>query len=85
MAKIKHAEIYHAKKKERENFPIYGISLNDNSLGYEQFLRPVDVTQSPNVQDTFQPMSDFIGYNAVARSVGITHPAHTTQRAGVYI
>ena len=24
MAKIKHAEIYHAKKKERENFPIYG-------------------------------------------------------------
>ena len=27
VAKIKHAEIYHAKKKERENFPIYGISL----------------------------------------------------------
>ena len=26
VAKIKHAEIYHAKKKERENFPIYGIS-----------------------------------------------------------
>ena len=25
VAKIKHAEIYHAKKKERENFPIYGI------------------------------------------------------------
>ena len=24
VAKIKHAEIYHAKKKERENFPIYG-------------------------------------------------------------
>ena len=27
VAKIKHAEIYHAKKKERENFPIYGISI----------------------------------------------------------
>ena len=27
VAKIKHAEIYHAKKKERENFPIYGIYL----------------------------------------------------------
>ena len=26
VAKIKHAEIYHAKKKERENFPIYGIN-----------------------------------------------------------
>ena len=26
MAKIKHAEINHAKKKERENFPIYGIN-----------------------------------------------------------
>ena len=25
VAKIKHAEIYHAKKKERKNFPIYGI------------------------------------------------------------
>ena len=25
VAKIKHAEIYHVKKKERENFPIYGI------------------------------------------------------------
>ena len=24
VANIKHAEIYHAKKKERENFPIYG-------------------------------------------------------------
>ena len=24
VAKIKHAEIYHAKKKECENFPIYG-------------------------------------------------------------
>ena len=26
VAKIKHAEIYHAKKKEREHFPIYGMS-----------------------------------------------------------
>ena len=25
VAKIKRAEIYHAKKKERENFPIYGM------------------------------------------------------------
>ena len=31
MAKIKHAEIYHAKKKERENFPIYGSALHYTS------------------------------------------------------
>ena len=28
VAKIKHVEIYHAKKKEREHFPIYG-TCND--------------------------------------------------------
>ena len=27
VAKIKHAEIYHVKKNERENFPIYGITV----------------------------------------------------------
>ena len=32
VAKIKHLEIYHAKKKERENFPIYGISSLENLL-----------------------------------------------------
>ena len=30
VAKIKHAEIYHAEKKERENFPIYGSRLYDS-------------------------------------------------------
>ena len=36
MAKIKHAENNHAKKKERENFPIYGIeSIVFSPLSYE--------------------------------------------------
>ena len=40
MAKIKHAEIYHAKKKERENFPIYGIFFK---LKYRVFTRSIQL------------------------------------------
>ena len=55
---------------------------NHNSLGCE---RPsgLDVKQSPNVQDTFQPIPGLISCAGVTGSVGITYHAHATQMAGL--
>ena len=58
---------------------------NHNSLGHEQPSDlHVDVKQSPNAQYTFQPMPGLISCTGVTRSVGITHHAHATEKAGLY-
>ena len=55
---------------------------NHNSLGRE---RPsgLDVKQSPDVQDVFQPIPGLISCAGVTGSVGITCHARATQIAGL--
>ena len=55
---------------------------NHNSLGCKQPLG-VDIKQSPNAQDMFQPIPGLISCAGVTGSVGITRHAHATQMAGL--
>ena len=57
----------------------YTFSENHNSLGHE---RPLGL-QSPDVQDTFQPIPGLISCAGVTGSVGITRHACATQMAGL--
>ena len=58
------------------------VSENHNSLGYEQ-SPGLDVNQSLNAQDTFQPIPGLISCVGVTGSVGATCHVHATQMAGL--